>query len=192
MQITTKPPSYAARAVGILEGHLRPVPAQGPLAVIITTADGTEIPGVVHKRAKERIVEDPSLMGRKLRFLIYPRTHRNLLEAIVVDLEEIEDESQPSVEADTFLIQGINIGSRLKGQVQIGIRPNRKSPHQFERFWLTLYGHLIQDQKCVYRVKAIRRGRRLYIVESDPQLPDPCKPKRKQPKKEKALTLIRR
>lgn len=176
LTINEQPPAFASRAVGILEGRIVLDPINGEKAITLVTPDGAEIPGVVHEKAAQAIVENPLLLAVPIRALVYPRTVRNRLKVIVVDLEEAgEDRSKQN---DFFLIQGFNIGSRVPEISQLGIRPNKRSKHQFEKFWLSLYGHLTNNERCVYRVKALRKGRKLFIVESDPILPQ-CQPKRK-------------
>lgn len=187
--LNEKPPAFASRAIGILEGVLALDPAAGPAAIRIITEDGAEIRGSVQRRAIAKVLEDPTVLGRRSRFLVYPRTERNLLKVQVID---IEPAPQRSPEADHFLVQGWNLGTRKANQAQIGIRPNKKSKHQFERFWISLYGHLKEDLKCVYQVKAIRRGSRLYIIASDPQLPKECSPHREKSQPRTSRSLIRR
>ena len=151
-------------------------PINGEKAIKLATHDGAEIPGVVHERSAQAIVENPLLLAVPIRALVYPRTEKSRLKVIIVDLEEAgEDRSKQN---DFFLIQGYNIGSRVPDMSQLAIRPNKRSKHQFEKFWLSLYGHLTNNERCVYRVKALRKGRKLFIVESDPILPQ-CQPKRK-------------
>ena len=175
--LNEKPPAFAARAVGILEGRLSLTPSNGERSITLSTPDGGEIPGVVHGRAADSIIENPLLLAVPVRALVYPRTHKSRLEIIAVDIEEAGTEV--SKENDFFLIQGMNIGSRLPDMAQISIRPNRRSKHQFKKFWLSLYGHLVENQRCVYKLKALRKGRKLFILESEPILPpSKCSPKR--------------
>jgi hypothetical protein len=188
------PPDFVSRAVGVVAGRLRPDPVNGVQAVILTTEDGTEIPGVIQKQAAKKIMDNPALMVETLECLAYPRTERRLLKLIIVDLEPTEL-STWNKDRDIFLIQGMNIGSRLNNVVQLAIRPNRNSTNQFERFWICLNGHLTDDQRVVYKVKALRKGRKLFIVESAPQVQKRCSPHRKQkdsPPRERARTIIRR
>jgi hypothetical protein len=180
LEINGNPPAFASRAVGILEGQLRLDPVQGERSILLITDDGAEIPGVVHGRAAQRIIEDPSLLGIRVRALVYPRTERNKLKILIVDIEPASIGDRSS-QVDLFLIQGFNLGTRNPAMSQIGIRPNKRSKHQFERFWLSLYGHLKDEQRCVYKIRALRRGRKLFIIESDPILPEQCSPKRNQP-----------
>jgi hypothetical protein len=180
IEINDNPPDFASRAIGILEGQLRLDPAQGERSLILITDDGAEIPGVVHGKAAQRIIEDPTLLAVRVRALVYPRTERNKLKIIIVDIEAANLADRSS-QVDLFLIQGFNLGTRNPAMSQIGIRANKRSKHQFERFWLSLYGHLKSERRCVYKIKALRRGRKLFIIESDPILPDQCSPKRSQP-----------
>lgn len=179
IKLDTRPPAFASRAIGILEGHITLNPLEGERSFILTTADDAEIPGVVHGKAAEAIIADPSLLAKRTRMLVYPRTERNRLKLIAVDLEDAGDVK--SSQSDRFLIQGFNIGSRVRGVSQIGIRPNKRSKHQFEKFWLSLYGHLTDEKRCVYQLKAIRKGRKLFILESDPILPKPCQQQKRKP-----------
>ena len=167
--INTRPPAFCARAVGILEGHLLLNPAGGEKAFKLIDDDGTEIPGIVHERAAKAIVENPMLLAVRVRLLVYPRTSANVLELIAIDIEEAGDEV--SKQKDFFLIQGYNVGTRSPGKSQIAIRPNRHAKHQFKKFWLTLHGHLNDDLPCVYQLKALRKGRKLFILESSPIQP---------------------
>lgn len=173
LTLDTKAPPFASRAIGILEGHLRLDPINGEKSIVLITDDGAEIPGIVHGKAADAIINDPTLLAVRVRMLAYPRTEKNRLKLIAVDLEEAGD--SVSKQADFFLIQGFNLGSRSKGMSQIGIRPNKRSKHQFERFWITLHGHLKDEIRCVYQLKALRKGRKLFIMESDPILPERCK-----------------
>lgn len=171
LTINEKPPAFASRAVGLIEGRLALHPADGPNAITITTDDGAVIPGSAQSRPIEMILADPSLLGERVRCLVYPRTEKTLLRVQIVSLELAAERSPQS---DLFLIQGWNLGSRRDNLAQVGIRPNRKSKHQFERFWISLHGRLTDNLKCVYQVRAIRKGRRLFIIQSDPQLPREC------------------
>ena len=170
--IDTHPPAFCSRAVGILEGRLQLNPTEGEKSFVLLTDDGASIPGGVHGRAAEAIISNPMLLATTVRILVYPRTTKNFLEVIAVDIEEVGSTS--SKQKDMFLIQGFNLGTRSPGKSQIGIRPNKRSKHQFEKFWLTLFGHLTQDMRCVYQLKALRKGRKLFILESDPILPKRC------------------
>ncbi len=169
LTIDTRPPVFCARAVGILEGQLVLNPAGGEKAFKLVTDDGAEVPGIVHGKAAKAIIENPLLLGVRVRLLAYPRTSSNILELIAVDIEAAGDEV--SKQKDMFLIQGYNVGTRSPGKSQIGIRPNRNSKHQFKKFWLTLHGHLNEDIRCVYQLKALRKGRKLFILESSPIQP---------------------
>ena len=175
LTIDEKPPAFASRAVGIIEGRIVLDPINGEKSITIVTPDGAEIPGVVHEKAAQAIVGNPLLLAVPIRALVYPRTVKSRLKVIVIELEEAGDDR--SRQNDFFLIQGYNIGSRVPEMSQLAIRPNKRSKHQFEKFWLSLYGHLTNNQRCVYRAKVLRRGRKLFIVESDPILPQ-CQPKR--------------
>ena len=175
-KIIDKPPAFASRAVGILEGQLHLYPLGGERSIVLKTADGTEIPGVAHERVVQAILKDPRLLFVPVRLLVYPRTEKNRLKIIGVDIEAKGDET--SEQNDLFLIQGFNIGCRNQNMAQLGIRPNKRSKHQFEKFWLTMFGELTDNEKCVYRVKVERKGRKLYIIESDPILPQKCLPKK--------------
>ena len=179
LTIDEKPPGFASRAIGILEGKISLDLQNGDKAIILTTDDGAEVPGVAQGRAAERIIEDPTLLFQRVRLLVYPRTERSLLKFITVDLE-LAPEGEKSKQADLFLIQGFNIGKKGKSKSQIAIRPNRRSKHVFEKFWLNLTGHLTEDLACVYQVKAIRKGRKLFIIQSDPQLPKGCSPPKRR------------
>ncbi len=174
LSINEKPPGFACRAIGILEGRIKLDLATGHKSIILVTADGTEIPGVAQGRAAERILENPSLLFERVRLLVYPRTEKRLLKFITVDLE-LAPEGEKSSQADLFLIQGMNI-TQQPSRPQISIRPNKKSKHTFERFWLNLFGHLNENLNCVYQVRTIRKGRKLFIIQSDPQLPKGCIP----------------
>ena len=176
--IDTNPPPFASRAVGILEGRIRLDPIRGEKAVVLITDDEAEIPGMVHGQAANAIIENPMLLASRVRVLSYPRTRKNFLEILVVDVEEAGP--RPSADKDFFLIQGLNLGSRSRGKAQIGIRPNKRTRHHFERFWLTLHGHLKENMKCVYQLRALRKGRKLFIVESAPILPQQCTPQKRR------------
>ena len=167
--IDTRPPNFCSRAVGILEGMIVLKPVMGLKAFALVTDDGAEIPGGVHGRAAEAIFENPLLLTVRTRLLVYPRTTKNILEILAVDIEPAGDEV--SKQNDMFLIQGFNVGTRSPGKSQIGIRPNKRSKHQFKKFWLTLHGHLNDELRCVYQLKALRKGRKLFIVESSPVIP---------------------
>ena len=178
--IDSNPPAFASRAVGILEGHIKLDPTRGEKAIILVTPDEAEIPGNVHGQAAEAIIHNPLLLAVPVRVIAYPRTRKNFLEILVVNVEEAG--KTPSHEKDFFLIQGWNLGSRVRGMSQIAIRPNKKTRHHFEKFWLSLHGHLKENMKCVYQLRALRKGRKLFIVESAPILPPQCTPqKRKLP-----------
>lgn len=169
LTINEKPPAFVSRAVGILEGRLTLDPSRTEKAVTLTTADGAVIPGGVHGKAMNAIIENPLLLTVDVRVLVYPRTVKSRLEIIVVDIEE---KGQHSSELkDQFLIQGMNIGSKVDFLSKISIRSNRGSKHKFEKFWLNLFGKLNQDQRCVYSVRALRKGRKLFIIKSEPILP---------------------
>lgn len=170
--LDTNPPAFASRAVGILEGQIQLDPIRGEKAIVLITDDGAEIPGAVHGQAANAIIENPVLLATRVRVLTYPRTRKNFLEILVVTVEAAGP--QPSSDKDIFLIQGLNLGTRSRGKSQIGIRPNKRTRHRFERFWLTLYGHLNENMRCVYQLKALRKGRKLFIVESVPILPHQC------------------
>jgi hypothetical protein len=191
LTINERPPAFASRAVGIVEGRLALTPANGENTAELHTDDGTAIPCFVQTKARQTIMADMTMLTSKVRCLAYPRTRRTLLELAIVDVELVA-EGERSPQNDLFLIQGMNIGSRRPGYSQIGIRPNQKSHHKFERFWLTLKGHLTDNLNVVYQVRAVRKGRRLFIVESDPQLPKQCSPKRVETPRERARTIIRR
>lgn len=193
LSINDRPPAFASRAVGIVEGRLVLTPVNGENTAELHTDDGTVIPCFVQTKARQTIIGDMTMLSSKVRCLAYPRTRRTLLELAIVDLELVTD-GQVSPQNNVFLIQGMNIGSRRAGYSQIGIRPNQKSHHKFERFWLTLKGHLTDNLNVVYQVKAVRRGRRLFIIESDPQLPKQCSPKRNHPSAPlaKSRRIIRR
>ena len=169
LTIDENPPAFASRAVGILEGRIVLNPINGEKSIVFHTSDGEEIPGGVQDKAAKAILENPLLLTIPVRALVYPRTRRSRLEAIIVDIEEAGNDV--SKQKDFFLVQGFNIGSRASGMSQLAVRPNKRSKHQFEKFWLSMYGHLREDMKCVYRTKVLRRGRKLFIVESDPILP---------------------
>lgn len=174
LKLNTNPPAFASRAIGIMEGMIALDFQRGPLAVTLTTADGAIIPGVVHTEAAATILENPQLFSVRCRVLVYPRTEQSKLKIIVVKIEEAGEVI--AKESDLFLIQGFNLGSRNPKMSQIGIRPNKRSKHSFDKFWLSLNGHLNEDQRCVYDVRAVRRGTRLFIISSDPILPKRCKP----------------
>lgn len=167
--LDTHPPNFCSRAVGILEGTVVLNPKGGDKAFLLVMDDGTEIPGGVHGRAAEAIFENPLLLTMRTRLLVYPRTTKNLLEILAVDIEPAGD--KVSKENDMFLVQGFNLGSRNPSRSQIGIRPNKNSKHQFKSFWVTLHGHLKENLKCVYQLKALRKGRKLFILESHPIVP---------------------
>ena len=179
LTINDNPPAFCSRAIGILEGMIRLDPINGERSFVLTTSDGAEIPGIVHGKAAESILENPMLLAVKTRVLAYPRTEKNKLKLIAVDVEEAGDTT--SRQSDFFLIQGFNLGTRTLGMSQIGIRPNKRSKHQFEKFWITLHGHLKDEMRCVYQLKALRKGRKLFIVESDPILPKKCMPPKRNP-----------
>lgn len=178
-KINEKPPGFASRAIGILEGKITLDLQNGCKSIVLTTDDGAEIPGVAQGRAAERIIEDPSLLFQRVRLLVYPRTERSLLKFITVDVE-LAPEGEKSKQSDVFLIQGFNIGKRSNSRAQIAIRPNKRSKHTFEKFWINLQGHLTEDLPCVYQVKAIRKGRKLFIIQSEPQLPKGCTPPKRR------------
>ena len=167
--IDTVPPNFCSRAVGILEGKIVLNPSAGQKAFLLVTDDGAEIPGGVHGKAAEAIFENPLLLTMRTRLLVYPRTTKNLLEILAVDIEPAGE--VVSKQNDMFLIQGFNVGTRNPGKSQIGIRPNKRSKHQFKKFWITLHGHLTEDLRCVYQLKALRKGRKLFILESSPVVP---------------------
>ena len=177
LTINEKPPAFCSRAIGIMEGMIRLDPISGERSFILVTSDGAEIPGIVHGKAAEAIINNPMLLAVRARILAYPRTEKNKLKLIAVDVEEAGDDV--SRQSDFFLIQGFNLGSRSEGMSQIGIRPNKRSKHQFAKFWLTLHGHLTDEMRCVYQLKALRKGRKLFILESDPILPKKCMPSKK-------------
>ncbi len=169
ISINTNPPNFCSRAVGVLEGTIVLNPSGGEKAFVLVTDDGAEIPGGVHGKAAEAIFSNPLLLTMKTRLLVYPRTTKNYLEILAVDIEPAGDVS--SKQKDMFLIQGFNVGTRAPGKSQIGIRPNKRSKHQFKKFWITLHGHLNGDLRCVYQLKALRKGRKLFILESNPIVP---------------------
>lgn len=169
LTINENPPAFASRAVGILEGRIGLNPINGVKSILFYTPDGAEIPAGVQDKAAKAIIENPLVLTVPVRALVYPRTRQSRLEVIVIDIEEAGDEV--SEQKDLFLIQGFNIGSKARGISQLAIRANKRSKHQFEKFWLSMYGHLREDMKCVYRTKVLRKGRKLFIIKSDPILP---------------------
>lgn len=182
LTINTKPPAFVSRAIGILEGRLTLDPARTEKAVTLTTRDGAVIPGGVHGKAMNAIIENPMLLAVDVRVLVYPRTVKSKLEIIVVDIEEKGDET--SELNDLFLIQGMNRGSKFRHLSRVGIRSNRGSKHTIEKFWLSLFGKLTNNERCVYSIKALRKGRKLFILKSEPILPNnKCQtPKMARPK----------
>lgn len=167
---------FAARAVGILRGRILPDPAKGARSfnLEITERDGRKnlIPGVMLNSAQRDIIASPLLMVSEVDILCYPRTIGRDLSIQAVAIEKATGRFHP--DADFFLISGINLGCRSEGEVKIGVRPNRtkkEQKHHFERFWIRLYGYLKGDLQAFYHLKAVRKGTRLFIVDSNPRLP---------------------
>ena len=162
---------HASRAVGILRGRLVPDLERQPrgFTFVITEREGhtTEIPGVMLDGALNRIQEDPRLMGCEVDLICFPRTVKKNLTIQAYDITKAKGRYNP--DQDFFVIVGSRINSRREGVVKLAIRPNRtkkKVSHNFEKFWLELYGYLEGDLQCAYIVKAIRRGSRLFVTES--------------------------
>lgn len=163
-------PSFVARAVGVLTGTLRPSP-DGSSGILITR-DQIEIPITIHERALAKLIADPTLFTEEVDCLVWPRTNAMELRAIVINLETA---AKNNPDRDHFLIQGISLRSRQFTRTsKIGIKPNtsdRKNTSRFERFWISLHGYLAEGLlNTVYQVKALRKGSRLFIVESCPHI----------------------
>ena len=162
---------HASRAVGILRGRLVPDMERQPrgFTLVITEQEGhtTEIPGVMLDGALNRIQEDPRLLGSEIDLICFPRTVKKNLTIQAYDITRAKGRFNP--DQDFFVIVGKRINSRRDGVVKLAIRPNRtkkKTSHNFERFWLELYGYLEGDLQGAYIVKVIRRGCRLFVTES--------------------------
>ena len=108
----------------------------GDRRILLNVDDGKKIGGVVQGKAKTKILDDPSLLFKRVRLLVYPRTERGILKFQTVDIEEVE-EGSVCEQTDLFLIQGFNIGSNNNSVNKIAVRPNKKSKHNFEGFWLS-------------------------------------------------------
>ena len=170
LRIDRSNPTFVAKAVGILTGTLTPA-ADGRHGTI-TTEDEATIPVSLHDRAIAQLLEDPTLFGKRLDFLVWPRTKGMDLCATVLKLEEAVPKNP---DRDLFLIQGVALRNRkFTKTAKIGIRCNtsdRKNQSNFDRFWLNLYGHLRDGLvNVVYQITAKRRGSRLFILQSDPHI----------------------
>jgi hypothetical protein len=165
---------HASRAVGILRGRLLPDLERMPRGFIleITEESGVvnRIPGVMLNQARDQITADPTLIGGMVDILCYPRTVKKDLTIQAVQITPATGRFNP--DQDFFWITGTRMKTRAEGMVKLGIRPNRtkkQTSHHFEKFWLELYGHLQDDSEGVFLVKAVRRGNRLFVVESSPR-----------------------
>lgn len=162
---------HASRAVGILRGKIIPDPTRAPrgfhLSIEEEEGHTTLIPGVLLDRALNEIQSDPMLIAKKVDVLCFPRTVKKDLTIQVLSITESKGRYHP--EQDFFIIVGTRIQSRRDGVVKLAIRPNRTkktTSHNFERFWLELYGYLKGDEMGAYIVKAVRKGCRLFVTES--------------------------
>jgi hypothetical protein len=171
--IDRRHPTFVAKAVGVLTGQLIPKP-DGRTATILCVDSGTQvmIPATLHDRAIEQLMADPSLFGKKLDLLVWPRTCPHDLEVIVITLEAAVPNNP---DRDHFLIQGMALRMKPNSKmVKIGIRNNssdRNNTSRFERFWLSLHGHLRGNHvNTIYQVKAVRKGSRLFIIDSSPHI----------------------
>ena len=193
-------PSFVARAVGVLTGTIRPS-ADGRSGTLITR-DQIEIPITIHDRAISTLMADPTLFTKELDCLVWPRTSSMELRAIVI---AIEAAAKNNPDRDQFVIQGISLRSRqLTRTSKIGIRPNtsdRSNTSRFERFWINLHGYLTDGiLNTIYQIKAVRKGSRLFIIESAPHIKQGKRwtlqksdaPSKGQPAKVSRSTLIRR
>jgi hypothetical protein len=177
LRLTTEVSPYASRAVGLLRGRIVPAPNEGPrnFNLFVKESDGNEtiIPGIMFDQAQRMIIENPSLLMGEADVLCYPRTVGKELHIQAFELSPSNGKYHP--DQDIFLISGMNLGSRYPGRVKIGIRPNRtkkQQKQQFERFWLHLHGFVEGNHRCFYHLRTLRKGSRLYIVESTPRLPE--------------------
>lgn len=170
IKIDRSHPSFVAKAVGILTGTLTPSP--DGRSGLITTRDGNKIPATLHNRAITTLQHDPSLFASELDLLVWPRTCPYDLEVIIVNLD-VAATTNP--DRDVFLIQGMALRSTTHSKiVKIGIQNNssdRKNTSTFEKFWLSLHGHLTDGLiRTVYQIETVRKGNRLFIIKSVPHI----------------------
>jgi len=163
-------PTFVAKAIGVLTGRITPSP-DGSTGTL-TTRDGVDIPITILDRAIAELMADPTVFASEVDCLVWPRTRGMDLEALVI---KIEPAVKHNPDRDLFLIQGISLRSRRFGNTsKIGIRVNtsdRNNQSNFDRFWLSLHGYLTDGLvNTVYQVKARRKGRRLFIMESAPHI----------------------
>lgn len=202
ISIERRHPSFVAKAVGVLTGKLVPSP-NGRTGTIVTR-DNIHIPASLHDRAISLLRDDPTLFTAELDLLVWPRTCPYDVEVIVVTLAKSEVNNP---DRDHFLIQGISLRNRPNSKIsKIGIRNNtsdRNNTSNFSRFWLNLHGHLREQMvNTVYQVKAVRKGQRLFIIESNPHikqgkrwkllLPDSPSPMRRNQSEKGLATTVRR
>jgi hypothetical protein len=166
---------HASRAIGVLRGRLLPDLERMPRGFIleITEEHGdkvTRLPGLLQNQARDQIFENPTLMGAMVDVLCYPRTIKKNLTIQAVQIAPAEGRFNP--DQDFFYVTGTRMRIRTEGMVKLAIRPNRTKKaikHSFEPFWIEAYGHLEGDLDAVYLTKMVRRGNRLFVVESKPR-----------------------
>jgi len=169
LRINRNNPSFVAKAVGIITGKLVPNP-DGQSGTIVTK-DKAKIraTSIMHGVIKT-LREDPTLFTKELDILVWPKTIGVDLSVTIVKIEEAAEDNP---DRDLFLIQGLSLyNPPEKPSVRLGIKCNTsdyKNKSNFERFWITLQGKLKGDVKnVIYQVFAIRKHKKLYIIESVP------------------------
>ncbi len=157
--IDREQPTFVARAIGVLTGHLHP-DSHG-LTGTIVCRDGARIPvkGMMHG-AKKSLLTNPALFGAELDFLVWPKTIGFELTVTIVRLEKAAEENP---DRDQFLIQGMSLYRQAgkRKTMRFGIKSNsshRTNTSNFDRFWISVHGTMDDYQpNVVYQVQATRR-----------------------------------
>ena len=159
-------PTFVAKAIGVLTGHLRP-DSDGVTGTIICR-DGVEIPvkGMMHG-AKKSLLSNPALFGAELDFLVWPKTIGFELTVTIVRLEEAAEKNP---DRDKFLIQGMSLYQKGEDRktMRFGIKSNtshRANTSNFDRFWISVYG-MAEGYKpnVIYQVEASRRKKTNFLT----------------------------
>jgi hypothetical protein len=166
---------HASRAIGILRGRFLPDLERMPRGFIVEIIEEqdksvTRIPGVLLNQARDQFMKNPALMGQMVDLMVYPRTVKKALTIQAVQIAPATGRFNP--DQDFFYVTGTRMQIRTEGMVKLAIRPNRSKKqmkHNFEPFWIEAYGHLNGEKEGAYLTKMVRRGNRLFVVESQPR-----------------------
>ena len=175
LRITHQQNPHASRAIGLLRGRLLPDLERMPRGFILEIKEEnsetvTRLPGLLLNQARDQVFENPALMGQMVDLLVYPRTIKKDL--IVQALQIAPATGRFNPDQDFFYVTGTRMRIRTEGMVKLAIRPNRTKKeikHSFEPFWIEAYGFLEEDKDGAYLTKMVRRGNRLFVVESKPR-----------------------